>query len=259
MSKQIAQTVGDKRVAVLIALFAAFIVLATVVTQFRSADAQAEPEAALVYDKSADESENLVVWTISVTNVGDSDSEELFIQDTLPAGADWIISSDNIGCDLSESTLDARLVLNCGPFIAPMVDTDGVDTITTKSVSVSGIVACGSYTNTALFLPDEEQRTAVAVVACPTPIPTPTATATPTPIPPTQTPVVITATPTPTLNDPVPTATNTPNRSLAPRPPNTGDTVSQGSDNTAAWLYAALGLGAIAFGVGGFAVARRSP
>lgn len=56
-----------------------------------------------------------------------------------------------------------------------------------------------------------------------------------------------------TVTTPTPTTATT-----TPLPPVTGGTLEQGSDTTATWLYAALGLGAIAFGVGGTAVARRS-
>ncbi len=42
-----------------------------------------------------------------------------------------------------------------------------------------------------------------------------------------------------------------------PRPPSTGETFAQGG-TSANWLFAAIGLGAIAFGVSGAAVARRS-
>ena len=59
-------------------------------------------------------------------------------------------------------------------------------------------------------------------------------------------------TPTPT---PAPSVTASP--SATPRPPATGSGIA-GSDSTAAWLFAALGLAALAFGVGGAAVARRS-
>jgi len=55
-------------------------------------------------------------------------------------------------------------------------------------------------------------------------------------------------TPTPTTG----TATAT------PKPPVTGNTVTGTSETTAVWLYAVLGLGALAFGVGGATVARRS-
>ncbi len=42
-----------------------------------------------------------------------------------------------------------------------------------------------------------------------------------------------------------------------PRPPSVG-TGSQGGDSSAVWLFALLGAGALAFGAGGAAVARRS-
>lgn len=47
--------------------------------------------------------------------------------------------------------------------------------------------------------------------------------------------------------------------SPTPRPPVVGDSLATGSSaGSQAWLFAALGLGALAFGVGGTAVARRS-
>ena len=61
-------------------------------------------------------------------------------------------------------------------------------------------------------------------------------------------------TPTPT---PAPSASVTASPSATPRPPATGSGIA-GSDSTAAWLFAALGLAALAFGVGGATVARRS-
>jgi hypothetical protein len=51
----------------------------------------------------------------------------------------------------------------------------------------------------------------------------------------------------------------TPTVTATPKPPTTGETLATASSsNTASWLYAALGLGALAFGVGGATVARRS-
>ncbi len=55
-----------------------------------------------------------------------------------------------------------------------------------------------------------------------------------------------------TYTTPTVTATAT------PKPPVTGDSLATTNSNSASWLYAALGLGAIAFGVGGATVARRS-
>jgi hypothetical protein len=46
--------------------------------------------------------------------------------------------------------------------------------------------------------------------------------------------------------------------SPTPKPPVTGDTQLTSGSESATWLYIALGLGALAFGVGGTAVARRS-
>lgn len=62
-----------------------------------------------------------------------------------------------------------------------------------------------------------------------------------------------------TVTTPTPAASTTPGTGTTPKPPTTGEgTAASSSDTTALWLYAALGLGAIAFGVGGTAVARRS-
>jgi hypothetical protein len=61
-----------------------------------------------------------------------------------------------------------------------------------------------------------------------------------------------------TVNLTYTTPTETPG--TTPKPPVTGDAqfTSSGSGTAATWLYVALGLGALAFGVGGTAVARRS-
>ena len=65
-----------------------------------------------------------------------------------------------------------------------------------------------------------------------------------------------------TVNLTVTTATETPGAGTAtatPKPPVTGtNDITSGGDASATWLYVALGLGALAFGVGGTAVARRS-
>jgi hypothetical protein len=57
-----------------------------------------------------------------------------------------------------------------------------------------------------------------------------------------------------TVTTPTPSGTTT----TTPVVPTTGDSITQDSGTSATWLYAVLGLGAIAFGVGGTAVARRS-
>ncbi len=53
--------------------------------------------------------------------------------------------------------------------------------------------------------------------------------------------------------------TPTPTTATAtPKPPVTGSGLSADSSNSANWLFAVLGLGALAFGVGGATVARRT-
>jgi hypothetical protein len=53
-------------------------------------------------------------------------------------------------------------------------------------------------------------------------------------------------------------ATTTGTPSATPGAPVTGTTLASSDGTSAAWLYAALGLGALAFGVGGATVARKS-
>lgn len=55
---------------------------------------------------------------------------------------------------------------------------------------------------------------------------------------------------------PTPSASASP--SVTPKAPVTGTTGPATDSSSAAWLYAVLGLGALAFGVGGATVARRS-
>ena len=57
-----------------------------------------------------------------------------------------------------------------------------------------------------------------------------------------------------TYTTPTPTASASP----TPKPPVTGNYGSTSGSDSATWLYAVLGLGALAFGVGGATVARRA-
>lgn len=69
---------------------------------------------------------------------------------------------------------------------------------------------------------------------------------------------------------PTPTASASPSASASattgtggggaatPKPPSTGNGLLGGDDSSAVWLFALLGAGALAFGAGGAAVARRS-
>lgn len=59
-----------------------------------------------------------------------------------------------------------------------------------------------------------------------------------------------------TVTTVTPTAAASP--SATPKPPVAGSGVSSESSSNSAWLFAALGLGALAFGVGGVAAARKS-
>jgi len=53
------------------------------------------------------------------------------------------------------------------------------------------------------------------------------------------------------------TVVTPPTVSPTPKPPSTGAGMVTGSGTEAAWLFAAFGLGALAFGIGGATVARR--
>ena len=52
--------------------------------------------------------------------------------------------------------------------------------------------------------------------------------------------------------------TPTPSPSATPKAPTTGSGVSSNGEGTAAWLYVMLGIGALAFGVGGATAARKA-
>jgi len=54
------------------------------------------------------------------------------------------------------------------------------------------------------------------------------------------------------------TYTTPPSPTATPKPPVTGNTGSAGSDTAATWLFVALGLSALALGLGGATAARRS-
>jgi hypothetical protein len=55
-----------------------------------------------------------------------------------------------------------------------------------------------------------------------------------------------------------PTVAPSATASATPKAPTTGSGPSTGSETSATWLFVALGLGALAFGVGGVTAARRS-
>lgn len=251
MSKEIAQTVGGRKIAWLIAIVAAFAALATVWPQVHRVRA-ADPVAVLSFAKSAQVDGNRVAFTLTVQNSGLAPSDSQTAQDTLPAGGDWFIVSDSMGCDLTTSALAGRMLLNCGPFIVPPrhINEAGDDFENgVNQVTVSAVLECGTYRNTATFN-FVEQRSSTVSIPCPeTPTPTPTQ------APPTPT---ATATPPPpTATATVPAATVSPTRNV-PLPPNTGDSAPHESTTTVSWLYAVLGFAALVFAVGGYIIARRN-
>lgn len=189
---------------------------------FYAASAQTPtPVANMQYVKSAQVDGYLITWTLQASNSGNADSTSQTVQDTLPAGADWVISTDDIGCNLYDSSIPGRLKLECDPFIVQKrhlnaTEDDFLNGL--RTVRVSGVVdKCGIYTNTALFNTLTIRSTTV-IVPCPAII-TATPTMSPTPI----------TTPEPTT--PVPTATqpiSTPTPRIVPLPPNTGNTEPAG-------------------------------
>lgn len=249
MSKEIAYTVGGKRIVWLIAIIAAFATFATVAAQTPT------PAPKLQHTKTVFVSGNYIQWTLAVTNTGNLDSTSQTIQDTLPAGADWEIVDDTIGCALAPSLIPNRVKLDCNKFIVERrhlneAEDNFLDGF--EYVSIAGVVdRCGVYVNTAVFNAEIIRSTSAEVV-CP---------ATPTPVPPTATPTM-SPTPIPATNTPIPdvptsTPISTQPTRIIPLPPRTGNSVEQGN-NSYILLYTALGLGALAFGIGGTIVARRS-
>ncbi|MCC6959440.1 MAG: hypothetical protein IT301_06295 [Dehalococcoidia bacterium] len=179
----------------------------------------AEPSAVLSFSNTAAVDGHYVEFSISVSNSGDADSGSQTVQSTLPAGADWAIVEDTIGCSLAPSLLQGRTKLDCDPFIVPKRDLDGVDTDGLKFVTIGGVVdQCGDISNAALFNLATIRSTTVNIPCPATPTPIPTATAPP--ITATTGPVELpTSTPTATI---APAKTAVPGASTTPRPPNTG-------------------------------------
>lgn len=211
MSKEIAQTVGGKAIAWLIAIVAAFALFMVVSVR------AAEPAPILTYSNTASVDAHYVEFTLAVSNAGDADSNSQTVQTTLPARADWAIVEDTIGCSLAPSLLPNRTKLDCQPFIVPKRDLSGVDTDGLRFVTIGGIVdQCGDVSDAALFNLAIIRATTVSI-ACPaTPTPVPTSP----PVTSTTGPVELpTVTPTATL---APTKTAVPGASSTPKPPATG-------------------------------------
>lgn len=210
----------------------------------------AEPAPILTFSNSASVDGHYVEFTLAVSNAGDADSNSQTVQDTLPAGADWAIVEDTIGCSLAPSLLPNRTKLDCQPFIVPKRDLSGVDTDGLKFVTIGGILdQCGDVSNAALFNLATIRATTVSI-ACPaTPTPVPTSP----PVSSTTRPVELpTSTPTATL---APTKTAVPGASSTPKPPNTGTgPAEQRAARDDRLSAAAVFLIALTFGVALFAI-----
>ena len=243
MSKEIAQTVGARQMAWLIALIAAVAVFATVVFPARRAsavDPTPTPAAKLAFSKVATAETDIggiIGYAISVTNSGNADSNSQTMIDTLPAGVDWYIAADSWGCTLAPSVTLGRTVLRCGPAIAEKRHlNDAQDDFVNGSLAVTVFgqaYQCGAYFNVAVFNGQMPSAPAIAYVKCP---------ATPTPVPATPTPTSV-----PTATPPAPTATVAPPTPTAPAvvpaPPKTGNTGSgvPSEGNGFPWAFIAIG------------------
>ena len=237
-----------------IALAVIVVALAAV---FRTADAQsAVPD--LSFSKSATDSVpgGQVAFTLAVSNSGGADSHSQTIQDELPTGFEWFLSSSNIECDLDPADgVETTQVLRCGPFVVEARHLNDSRSDFVNGLAFVTVVAeanhCGSWPNTALIRDDvtgvvSSSSLAVLDVTCPTPTPTatptnPPATATPVPTFPAEPSVIIvTATPTktPILNIPKP-----PNTGTGPATESAQDGVGIGLMTTLLGLFA-IGIGA---------------
>lgn len=169
------------------------------------------PSPIMTYSKFSQAGENYIAWILVAQNSGNADSDSQTVQDTLPAGADWTITQDGIGCELVPSLLPNRVKLSCNPFIVQKrhINAEGSNFVNgSRSVIIGGVVdKCGDYNNVAIFnFLTIRQNT--ATVDCP---------ATPTPTTPITTPEP--TTPVPTSTQPI----STPTPRITPLPPNTGN------------------------------------
>lgn len=185
------------------------------------------PAARLQFSKTGQLSGNIITWTISITNSGNKNSDSQTIQDILPAGVYWSVSSiAGLTCSVGPVITDTtRQVLECNTLSVPKAEFDNnlfaiVNGL--AQVNVYGYAEkCGVYHNIAV-------RNSLDVVSASVDVPCPTPTATPT-VPPTATPtqtptMVVTATNTPIPVSPTSTPSPTPTTKIVPLPPKTGNT-----------------------------------
>lgn len=240
-------------------LIAALVALATIGVVFAATPTPTpEPAPVIHFTKTATVVGDFVSYTITVTNSGNSQTTDLTVVDTLPAGIDWFVMTDTMDCGIGPSATPGRELLSCGPFVTePRHLNDAEDDFVngSNSVTVGGIVSrCGDFVNTALLFPSGTIASATANVPCPA-TPTPTAT----PITPTATPTQPPPTATPTMATPTepPVSTTRPSSSTL-KPPNTGSGSSINSSGpTLAFEISVFGSAAVVFLIGLFAIWRR--
>ena len=186
------------------------------------------PSAKLQFAKSGQVSDHIIIWTVSIANTGNADSSSQTIQDILPAGVYWSVSSvQGLDCTITTSVTDlTRQIMTCSTSTVPKAyfDEDRFTIVNgLAQVSIYGYAEqCGSYRNVAVRN-GLDVVTATVTIDCPTPTPTATPIQTSTP--------VITATNTPIPVPPTSTPSPTPTTRIVPLPPKTGN--SSGTPETA--------------------------
>lgn len=269
MSKEIGRTVAGRRIAWLIAMVAAVAVFIAMVLQ--TAPASAGPPTDIDFTKVGenvgDPASGVVLFTITIENRTamlydeESDTHEVHytprntvVRDILPAQGQWLI----LGASTYDEPGGEATPLECtsepGAFECDIPPIPGRHLNEAEDDFVNGYAVilvygvlnqCGTVTNTALLIGTSLlPRYAIAQAGYPCPQP------------PTVTPTIAPPTPTSTAIPSTPTATATPTR-RAPLPPNTGDSRPDDRSQSPYWLYAAISLGAIAFGTGTVALYKR--
>lgn len=258
MSKEIAQTVGGKTIAYLIAIVAALAAVATYLSQAHAADPPTPKPAILSIVKEASvsaPSDGIVSFTITVENSGGT-SATVEVLDQLPGDALWLLASNTLGCSL-DGEFGAQIV-NCSDTVeARHLNASGDDFENGRGVvSVWALAGgCGRvYRNQASLSHGDAAYASNVVyastVSCPTVVPS-----TPTPAP-TQT-TAPSSTPTN-----LPSATSTqaiaPSASITPLPPRTGDSPGESNDSSRYYGGGLCLVGASLVILGAYVLYRQS-
>lgn len=209
-------------------------------------------------EKETVERGDVLGFVIVATNSGTL-AARVTIHDSLPAGYDWffvsVIGDGDCGV-LDGHTIECTAALRERHLeeqeSGEVIFVNGRFTVILRAVAHT---ACQTVENFATLTHEDTtlvDGATVDVTGCATP--TPTATSTPTPTA-TATPTsTATATPTSTAIPATPTRV----RTAAPGPPNTGTGSTPPATPMATMLFLALSVSAIAFGIGGVAIAKRS-